>query len=469
MCGSLALALGQVLLLAAYNQNVAEDGWAQAVVRAFYADHAYGAITALGVLLLIGGWALVRGEFQRGNPRWLSILLMWVAPLLPVLGVLSTDSALYAEFGYMQLAGLDPYSTGLGSVAGPFAHDGSWVGMTAAYPAFALRLMAACVWLGGCHWYWGIAAMRLLALAGLALLVWGLSDIAPRIGVDKRFALWLGAFNPIVIVHGVGGMHVDLLMAGLCAAGLALAYRHGGFIWGALVVGLAAGVKQQALLAAIPVAIVSARTALDWGRTVLRSAVGVLISAAVFVLGSFAVGLSHGWLKELDTPTRYDTPGTLTLSYRAVTAFFNFFAVPAPESLLPSLKTLSLVVSAGLLLFAYFRYARTRPYLFLAAGALVATFGLSGTREWYVTMFICLLPLANPGKAMCRAASLIVPFLALTAAFHSYQGWQVMEAMYVCAGVALAVNAAGWLVKPAKPANLAQSAPAAAGSDERMG
>ena len=65
----------------------------------------------------------------------------------------------------------------------------------------------------------GIFAYRVLALVGLALIIWTLPRLARRCGVDVGLALWLGVGNPLVLFHLVSGIHNESLMIGLMLAG----------------------------------------------------------------------------------------------------------------------------------------------------------------------------------------------------------------------------------------------------------
>jgi hypothetical protein len=448
--GSALLALAQWIKLAAYPQYHPEPG-DPAVLRAFRSDHSFGTLTAAGVLLLIAAWIMARRHFDESDrPRLKLVLAFWVVPLLPALGVLSDDFNIYAEFGWDQLQGLNPYDTGIATSGSPFPTGGSWNGMTAAYPPLALKLFQVVVALAGSHWYFSVVGLRALALAGLALLVWGLKRVAEAVGVDPRFALWLGALNPVVIVHGVGGMHVDLLMAGLAVAAIGVALTRPdwrGLVFGSVVVGLAVGVKQHALLAVVPVAALAVGRLRPWLAVIRRTALAAVVAVATFLALGVLTGLGQGWTSELATVTRYDTPGPATLASHFTGAAFAWFDAASPRSLYSTVSTVVLVVALAAIMALFVRYGRRDPLRFLAAAALVAALGLSGTREWYLTFWIAVLPLARPGKWMRRAASLLVPFMALTAAFHSYQGWWVMESVHVAAGFAVALNAGGWIVR----------------------
>ena len=95
--------------------------------------------------------------------------------------------------------------------------DGVWAHARSPYGPVFLRLAS---WLlPGQHAYAAVLLLRLAAVLGLVLAAWAL----PRLAADPGRALCLGILNPLVLLHGVGGAHNDLLMAGLLAAGRAVA------------------------------------------------------------------------------------------------------------------------------------------------------------------------------------------------------------------------------------------------------
>ncbi|MDR0960070.1 MAG: polyprenol phosphomannose-dependent alpha 1,6 mannosyltransferase MptB [Propionibacteriaceae bacterium] len=499
------------------------DGWGEMMGAASM---------TLGVLLLIAGWILLRPHFQPGGSAegdigtgshlpplsqrrlfWI-VSALWLVPLLPLLGTLSADAQFYAEFGWMPLQGMNPYEEGLGEVGSPFQTDGIWEGMSAPYPALAVRVMELIVLVTGSHWYWSVVAMRLIAVAGYLALVWGLDRLATQIGITRGYALWLGVLNPIVIIHGVGGMHVDMLMVGLVAVALALGYksfgRVPGWVAGALVIGVAAGFKPHALLGAVPLAMIAlqqqqaeatagstpggvgagqtgsaggsgaprrggrgpgrtttdrltvadgttrrAPVILSWPRTILCCAVVVIVSAVAFVVLSYAVGLGLGWVRAASIPGAVVSPGLQTLFSIPLLIGAGALGVDVTDEdtvyFLYNISRLTFIVlSLGGFLYLFFRYIRTRPYLFLAAGALIAAYGLSSAREWYTLFWICLLPLARPGVVMRWGTALLVPFIAMTAVVTDlYTEWSVIMAVMVAAGVAIAVNAHGFIIPKA--------------------
>jgi hypothetical protein len=53
----------------------------------------------------------------------------------------------------------------------------------------------------------------------------GVPRLARRCGVAEVSALWLGAANPLLIMHLVAGIHNEALMLGLMLAGTEFALR----------------------------------------------------------------------------------------------------------------------------------------------------------------------------------------------------------------------------------------------------
>ena len=136
----------------------------------------------------------------------------------------SRDTYSYLAQGALLRDGFDPYAVGPIDNPNALLDNVSpiWTITTAPYgPAFIMiaRLVTMLV---GNHVIAGTMLLRLCMLPGLALLIWATPRIARHLGANVPIALWICALNPLVIIHLMGGVHNEMLMVGLMAAGIAL-------------------------------------------------------------------------------------------------------------------------------------------------------------------------------------------------------------------------------------------------------
>jgi alpha-1,6-mannosyltransferase len=251
-------------------------------------------LCVVGVVGLLWAWWRLRGcapgIVLQAAGAW-SLALLVTAPLF------SRDVYAYAGQAHLVSVGLDPYAHGPADAPGPLAAevDDVWAHARSPYGPVFLRVSS---WLlPGEHVMATVLVQRALALVGLALLAWALLRLAD----DASTALWLAVANPLVLLHGVGGPHNDLLMAGLLAAGLAIGVSAGGsgrrvelgIAIGAAVITVAALVKAPAAagLVFLPFVAATAR---------LRAALVVAVtSVTVAVVVTAASGLGWGWVHTL--------------------------------------------------------------------------------------------------------------------------------------------------------------------------
>ncbi|MGU3583285.1 polyprenol phosphomannose-dependent alpha 1,6 mannosyltransferase MptB [Rhodococcus sp. C26F] len=290
--------------------------------------------TMIGTALVILAWLLLgRFAIGRGAPdgpvRRLSrsqldrTLLLWILPLVVAPPMFSKDVYSYLAQSEIAARGLDPYAIG---PAGALGVDhvltrtvpNIWRDTSAPYgPAF-LWIGEKITYLTGENIVAGIFVHRLLALVGVALIVWALPRLARRCGVASVSALWLGAANPLLLFHLVAGIHNEALMLGLMLAGVELALRAvhpddeaasrlrltGWLAAGTALIALSSMIKVPSLLALGFVGMALAR---KWGggfRAVLAAAAILGIGTCV-VIGavSWGSGLGFGWTKTLGTAT----------------------------------------------------------------------------------------------------------------------------------------------------------------------
>ncbi|AGL15357.1 hypothetical protein L083_1847 [Actinoplanes sp. N902-109] len=335
----------------------------------------------LGTALLILAWWF--GRHVVPSLRWALVTVgLWILPVLWFLPLGSADIYSYACQGYVQQAGGDPYAGGVGSFGCPWLGSvaSSWVDSPAPYGPLFLLLSGWVVGLAGGSLAVVIAGVRVLALAGVALLAVGVPVLARRCGIDPARAVWVVLACPIVLVHLVSGGHNDALMAGLIVAGLALvaSRRDAGWLVAAgAVLGLAVAVKATAVVV-VPFAVLAARprsapgmsggnAASGW-RLLWRPAVavggGLVAAMALLSLGSGrGVGWVAGLLRSGDSVTWGSPPTAVGLTIKALTGF----------DAVPVVRVLGVVVLAGVLVRLWVRAFQQGGALGHAGLALAAT------------------------------------------------------------------------------------------------
>jgi alpha-1,6-mannosyltransferase len=283
------------------------------------------AIAVTGMIMVVLAW-LVIGRFARGSaPRRMTrsqldrTMLLWGLPLTLAPPMFSKDVYSYLAQSEIAARGLDPYvlgpakALGVGNVLTRTVPT-IWRDTPAPYGPLFLWVGRGFAHLAGNSIITGIFLHRLLALVGVAFIVWALPRLARRCGASSVAALWLGALNPLVLFHLVSGIHNEALMIGLMLAGVELAMRgveHAGPLRGQALVALCAGsglivlsatVKVPSLLALGYVGMALARR---WGADVraILTAGALLgaITAVVFLAVGQASGLGFGWTKTLGT------------------------------------------------------------------------------------------------------------------------------------------------------------------------
>lgn len=282
---------------------------------------------------------MTRGQADR-------TLLMWVAPLVIAPPLISKDVYSYLAQSAIAYRGLDPYTyspmRGLG-VDHPLTLSvpNLWKDTPAPYGPLFLWLGERITAITGDNITAAVLLHRVIAIAGVLMIVWALPRLARRCGVSSVAALWLGALNPLLILHLVGGIHNESLMIGMMLVGLEWCFAaiYGnerlrrsdrGFLpsragWllvaGIVIIAASSMIKVTSLLALGFVGIVLARR---WGATLpalrhapisswwsrsrrsiaaLAASAGVsgIIAGVVVIIAGLASGLGFGWVHTLST------------------------------------------------------------------------------------------------------------------------------------------------------------------------
>jgi hypothetical protein len=300
--GSVALAIG-ALAAGALPRADPFAGWP--VIRELRAlSPVATAATYLGLVLLIGAWLRLRTS--GASPRELvGTLAWWAAPLAVAPPLYSRDVYSYLAQGSLVRHGIDAYTYGPAALGNglPDEVPGVWQHTPAPYGPVFLRLAAGIVGITGEHPVPAVLGLRVLAVVALVVIVRCLPPLAEACGVSPAAALWLGALNPLVLIHLVSGAHNDALMLALMLAGLVAAVRHR-FSVAVLLIAAATLVKAPAVVALAALVPMRAWTLVGRWRAA-RAAVwtGAVAAAALAALTS-ALRLGHGWVGALKTPAQ---------------------------------------------------------------------------------------------------------------------------------------------------------------------
>jgi alpha-1,6-mannosyltransferase len=295
-------------------------------------------MTTTGAVMMALAW-LMLGRFALGQRRMTRsqldrTLALWVLPLLVAPPMYSRDVYSYLAQSEIAIKGLDPYRVGPAPGLGldhvfTLSVPNMWRDTPAPYGPLFLWIGQGISAITGENIVAAVLCHRLVVLLGVGLIVWATPRLARRCGVAEVSALWLGAANPLLIMHLVAGIHNEALMLGLMLAGTEFALRgvdaarpliprplawpQGPEAWphwrplamlllGVVLITMSSQVKLPSLLA---LGFVAMALACRWGGTfkafVLAGGSLTATSVAVMALIGWASGLGFGWLFTLGT------------------------------------------------------------------------------------------------------------------------------------------------------------------------
>jgi len=295
-------------------------------------------MTTTGAVMMALAW-LMLGRFALGKRRMSRsqldrTLLLWVLPLLIAPPMYSRDVYSYLAQSEIAVKGLDPYRVGPAPGLGldhvfTLSVPNMWRETPAPYGPLFLWIGEGISRITGENIVAAVLCHRLVVLLGVGLIVWATPRLARRCGVAEVSALWLGAANPLLIMHLVAGIHNEALMLGLMLAGTEFALRgiaaarpliprpmawpQGPDAWahwrpslmlliGVVLITMSSQVKLPSLLA---LGFVAMALACRWGGTfkafILAGGSLTAVSVAVMGLIGWASGLGFGWIFTLGT------------------------------------------------------------------------------------------------------------------------------------------------------------------------
>ncbi|SPM37141.1 integral membrane protein [Mycobacterium rhizamassiliense] len=441
-----------------------------------------GAVMMALAWLMLGRFALGRRRMSRGELD--RTLLLWMLPLLPAPPMYSKDVYSYLAQSQISLEGLDPYKVGPASGLGlghvfTLSVPSLWRETPAPYGPLFLWIGRGISAVTGENIVAAVLCHRIVVLIGVALIVWATPRLARRCGVAEVSALWLGAANPLLIMHLVAGIHNEALMLGLMLAGAEFALRGidsarlrprswrigsdweplGMLLAGAVLITLSSQVKLPSLLA---LGFVTMALAYRLGgnlRALLLAGGGMTaLSVAVMAVVGWASGLGFGWIFTLGTAnvvrSWMSPPTLLALGTGQVGILLGLGDhTTAVLALTRSIGVLIITVLVAWLLLAVFR-GRLHPIggLGVALGICVLLFPV--VQPWYLLWAI--IPLAawatHQGfRVAVIIITLVVGIFGPTANGDRFALFQILDATLASAAVVVLLVALTYTRLPWRP------------------
>jgi len=377
-----------------------------------------------GMILFIRVWfGLVQALRHRpGAPiRTLAVMLaVWIVPLLVVAPLFSRDVFSYAAQGEMMSHHINPYDYGPGTIGsgGYVAGVGNlWLNTPAPYGPFFLMLAGWAASLSGHHALITVELLRLMSVAGVALMAYCIPKLARAYGKDPGRAFTLALLNPLTLLALIGGAHNDAIMVGLLVAGVTAAKcRHP--VVGIVLCTLAAAIKVPAAIGIVYVAWDWAGPGVDWRRRIAPLVKGGAISLLVMAALSFVSGLGWGWIANLGTPDAvrsWMAPATAVGLVISGALHVVHIGVGL-GGVLTITRLLGLMAATAIA--AYCLWKKEVLGLLTALGVTALAFVLLGpvVQPWYLTWGIILMAPVVTGRlrVLVLGLSIVAPFIGLT-------------------------------------------------------
>jgi len=377
-----------------------------------------------GMILFIRVWygLLQALRYRPGAPisALAGMLALWIVPLLVVAPLFSRDVYSYAAQGEMMSHHINPYNYGPGTIGtGPYVTGvgNLWLNTPAPYGPFFLMLAGGAASLSGHNALITVVLLRLLAVAGVALIAFCIPKLARAYGRDPGAAFVLALLNPLTLLALVGGAHNDGLMLGLLLAGVTAAkYRHP--VVGIILCTLAAAIKVPAAIGIVYVAWDWAGPGVDWRHRVRPLVRGGLISLAVMAALSLVSGLGWGWIANLGTPgTVRSWMAPATAIGLVITGALHVAHIAVGiGGVLTVTRLLGLMAATAIA--GYCLLHKERLGTLTSLGVTALAFVLLGpvVQPWYLTWGIILMAPVVSGRLrhLLLGLSIVAPFIGLT-------------------------------------------------------
>jgi hypothetical protein len=224
--------------------------------------------------------------------------------LLLVAPIFSRDVFSYAAQGEMVSHHINPYNYGPFTLgAGPYVNpvDSLWLNAPAPYGPLFLMIDGFFATASLHNVLVTVIFLRLLAVAGVALIAWCIPKLARAYGREPGPIFLLTALNPLVLLTLIGSGHNDAIMVGLLLCGWTAAKtKHP--VWGVVLCALAAAIKAPAGLGVLYIGWDWLGAGVPWRQRVRPVVTAGLITLGILAFLSIVSGLGWGWVANLETP-----------------------------------------------------------------------------------------------------------------------------------------------------------------------
>jgi alpha-1,6-mannosyltransferase len=409
-----------------------------------------------GVILMLVAWlALGRRALAGPGSNSATEFTMkvttgfWLAPLLVSAPIFSRDTYSYLAQGALLRDGLDPYAVGPVGNPNSLLDDVSpiWTITTAPYgPAFILVAKFVTT-VAGNNIVVGTMLLRLCMLPGLALLIWAAPRLARHFGTDGAIALWICVLNPLVLIHLTGGVHNEMLMVGLMAAGIALTLQ-GRHVLGVALITVGIAVKATAGLS-MPFLVWVWMRHLHERRGyrplqafLVATATTLLIFGAVFGILSAVAGVGLGWLTALAGSVKIiNWLSVPTAAANLISALSSGFFPLDFYALLRVTRLIGIAIILVVLPILWWRFRRDDRAALTGIGwtMLVVVLFVPAALPWYYSWPLAVAaPLAQSRRAMAiiAGASTWVMLIFKPDGSHGMYSWLQFSMATTCALVA---------------------------------
>jgi alpha-1,6-mannosyltransferase len=457
-----------------------------------------GAVMMALAWLMLGRFAMGKRQMSRGALD--RTLMLWILPLLIAPPMYSKDVYSYLAQSQISLEGLDPYKVGPASGLGlghvfTLSVPSVWRETPAPYGPLFLWIGRGISALTGENIVAAVLCHRLVVLAGVAMIVWATPRLARRCGVAEVSALWLGAANPLLLMHLVAGIHNEALMLGLMLIGAEFALRGidsphlrptswrrigpdweplGMLLAGSVLITLSSQVKLPSLLA---LGFVTMALAYRLGgnlRALLLAGGGMgTLSLAVMGLVGWASGLGFGWIFTLGTAnvvrSWMSPPTLLALATGQVGILLGLGDhTTAILALTRFIGVMIIMVLVSWLLLAVFR-GRLHPIGGLGVALSICVLLFPVVQPWYLLWAI--IPLAcwatrTGFRETVIVITLVVGIFGPTANGDRFALFQILDATLASAAVMAVLVALTYTRLPWRPL---QSTPTGEANGQAVG